>query len=141
MTSPGLSEPNYKFSNEFKQQSEPRPAKQAKPRRDRQQVHQQIFFDNQRPASVPPPVLASNQAFASEKLGKKPAGDWRAPAVSNFQRNGSRPENRVFNEGEHLRARNVQSAKRSRSLNPLIYPEWWGQDETVDYEEPSYEQQ
>ena len=36
MTSPGLSEPNYKFRNEFKQQSEPRPAKQAKPRRDRE---------------------------------------------------------------------------------------------------------
>lgn len=81
MTSPGFSEPNHKFRNELK--SEPRPIKQEKPRRDRQQAHQQIFFDNQRPSSVPPPVVASNQIL-ERAYQKKPAGDWRAPAVSNF---------------------------------------------------------
>jgi hypothetical protein len=36
-------------------------------------------------------------------------------------KNGCREKNRVFNE-----ACLVDEKKRAKSLNPLIYPEWWG---------------
>ena len=37
-------------------------------------------------------------------------------------RNGCRVKNRVFNE-EII---SEDNKKRAKSLNPLIYPEWWG---------------
>lgn len=43
--------------------------------------------------------------------------------ISKFMRNGCREKNRLFAE-EVLQ----DDKKRSKSLNPLIYPEWWGDD-------------
>lgn len=74
--------------------------------------------------------------FVVKSNRNKPSGEWRAPAVSNFQRNGSRPSNRIFNE--ELETGRNQGQKRSKSLNPLIYPEWWGNyegEETITDQE------
>lgn len=57
---------------------------------------------------------------------KKPTADWRAPVISNFMRNGQKPSNRVFIEENLLSPSAQHFSKRSKSLNPLIYPEWWG---------------
>eukprot|EP00347_Sterkiella_histriomuscorum_P008772 403343816 len=63
------------------------------------------------------------------KSSQKPDGQWRQPKISQFQRNGQRLKNRLFNEDI---SKQIQEQKRSRSLNPLIYPEWWGEEDAEE---------
>lgn len=45
--------------------------------------------------------------------------------MSKYLKHGCGLKNRLFNEEVTGQAKE----KRSRSLNPMIYPEWWGEEE------------
>ncbi|CDW74433.1 UNKNOWN [Stylonychia lemnae] len=83
------------------------------------------IFWTQRSSSVQPTEGTITARFQDKKQ-IKPSSNWREPQISKFQRNGQRLQNRILSEDLNNLG---QAQKRSRSLNPLIYPEWWGQQE------------